>query len=80
MVAVFASFILNGDPLVKQFGVGLSVVVALDAMIVRVLLVPATLVLLGDKAWWFPRWPDRLLPNINVEGTGYFESKKVTPS
>jgi uncharacterized membrane protein YdfJ with MMPL/SSD domain len=75
MVSVFSSFILNGDPVVKQFGVGLSVAVALDATIVRVLLVPAALVLLGEGAWWLPRWLDRLVPKLNVEGSGYFEER-----
>ena len=55
MVAVFASFILNGDPTVKQFGVGLAVAIAVDATIVRCLLVPAAMVILGKANWWLPR-------------------------
>ena len=54
MVAVFTSFVLNGDPTVKQFGVGLAVAIAVDATIVRCLLVPAAMVLLGKANWWFP--------------------------
>ena len=62
MVCVFASFILNGDPTVKQFGVGLAVAIAVDATIVRCLLVPAAMVLLGERNWWLPGWLDRILP------------------
>jgi putative drug exporter of the RND superfamily len=73
MVCVFTSFVLNGDPIVKQFGVGLAVAIAIDATIVRCLLVPAVMTLLGRASWWMPRWLDRFLPRISVEGDGYFE-------
>ena len=56
MITVFASFILNIDPVIKQFGVGLSVAIFLDATIVRMVIVPATMVLLGDWNWWLPKW------------------------
>jgi RND superfamily putative drug exporter len=72
MVCVFTSFILNGDPTVKQFGVGLAVAIAIDATIVRCLLVPAVMVVLGKAAWWLPRWLDRILPRISIEGEDYF--------
>ena len=72
MVCVFSSFILNGDPLVKEFGVGLAVAIAIDATLVRCLLVPAVMVLMGDRAWWLPHWLDRLLPNFSIEGEEYF--------
>ena len=72
MVFVFGSFVLNGDPTVKQFGVGLAVAVILDATVVRCLLVPALMILMGRINWWIPRWLDRVLPRINVEGAGYF--------
>jgi putative drug exporter of the RND superfamily len=75
MVSVFASFVLNGDPTVKQFGVGLSVAVILDATIVRCMLVPAVMALMGRAAWWFPRWLDRRLPQVSVEGHGYFADR-----
>ncbi len=68
MVVVFGSFILESDRIVKLFGIGLSMAILLDATIVRMLLVPATMELLGDKNWWLPRWLDRLLPTIDVEG------------
>jgi RND superfamily putative drug exporter len=69
MVFVFGAFLLENDRTFKLFGVGLASAILLDATIVRMLLVPATMELLGDRNWWLPRWLDRLLPNINVEGT-----------
>jgi len=55
------------DPVGKMFGIGLAVAVFIDATIVRIVLVPATMVLLGDANWWLPGWLDRLLPNMNLE-------------
>jgi putative drug exporter of the RND superfamily len=68
MVCVFSSFILNGNAVVKEFGVGLAVAIAIDASITRLVLVPATMRLLGDWNWWLPGWLDRLLPSLDVEG------------
>ena len=68
MVFVFGSFLLESDRTIKLFGLGLSAAVLLDATVIRLLLVPATMELLGDKNWWFPRWLDRALPSVNVEG------------
>jgi len=68
MVVVFGSFLLESDRIIKLFGVGLAVAVLLDATVVRMLLVPATMELLGDRNWWLPRWLDRILPRIDVEG------------
>ena len=56
MVSVFASFLLSDDPTIKMFGLGLAVAVALDATVVRCLLVPAAMLLLGRANWWLPRW------------------------
>jgi RND superfamily putative drug exporter len=75
MVCVFASFILSGDPVVKEFGVGLAVAIAIDSTLVRCLLVPAVMVLLGKKAWWLPKWLDRIVPHISIEGEEYFEAR-----
>ncbi len=75
MVFVFGSFVLNGDPTVKQFGVGLAVAVLLDATVVRCLLVPALMVLMGKANWYLPRWVDRLLPRISIEGAEYFQAR-----
>ncbi len=68
MVVVFGSFLLESDRTFKLMGTGLATAIFLDATIVRMLLVPATMELLGDKNWWLPGWLDRLLPNIDVEG------------
>jgi len=68
MVLVFGTFILEPERTVKLMGVGLASAILLDATIVRMLLVPATMELLGDRNWWLPRWLDRILPNLDVEG------------
>ncbi|MEJ7585417.1 MAG: MMPL family transporter, partial [Acidimicrobiales bacterium] len=68
MVVVFGSFLLENDRVLKLMGTGLATAILLDATIVRMLLVPATMELLGDKNWWLPRWLDRILPDIDVEG------------
>ena len=72
MVCVFTGFVLNGDPVVKQFGVGLAVAIAIDATLVRCLLVPAVMTLLGRASWWMPAWLGRRLPRISIEGEEYF--------
>ncbi len=68
MISVFAAFILLDDPLVKSIGFALATAVFLDAFVVRMALIPAVMFLLGDAAWWLPRWLDRLLPDLDVEG------------
>ena len=68
MITVFLSFVLGKDVFGKMFGIGLAAAVFIDATVVRMVLVPATMELLGDRNWWLPGWLDRLLPNIHVEG------------
>ncbi|MFZ4843363.1 MMPL family transporter [Mycetocola saprophilus] len=68
MIAVFAAFIPEGDNNIKPIALGLAVGVAVDAFIVRMMLVPAVLALLGDRAWKMPRWLDKILPSFDVEG------------
>jgi RND superfamily putative drug exporter len=68
MVTVFLSFVLGDAVLGKMFGLGLAAAILIDATLVRMVLVPATMELLGDRNWWLPGWLDRLLPNIHVEG------------
>ena len=68
MVVVFGSFMLEFERTMKMMGTGLAVAILFDATIVRMLLVPATMELLGDRNWWLPGWLDRLLPNLDVEG------------
>jgi RND superfamily putative drug exporter len=67
MVAVFASFVINGDPTVKEFGVGLASAILIAGSMVCVLL-PAVMLLMGSRTWWLPRWLDRILPRISIEG------------
>lgn len=68
MISVFLGFVISDDPVVKMMGVGLATAVAVDATIVRMVLVPSTMALVGDPNWWLPRWLDRLLPRIDIEG------------
>ena len=68
MFCVFAAFALGDDRQLKLFGLGLAIAVLIDATIVRMVLVPATMELLGDRNWWLPKWLDRILPQISVEG------------
>jgi RND superfamily putative drug exporter len=68
MISVFASFVLGDDPTIKMFGIGLAAAVLLDATIVRMVIVPAVMTVAGKAAWWLPRWLDRALPNLDVEG------------
>ncbi|MFF8773045.1 MMPL family transporter [Kitasatospora sp. NPDC015120] len=70
MVSVFAAFIVSDNVVIKMMGLGLAVSVLVDATIVRLLLVPAVMTLLGASAWWTPRFLDRILPHIDTEGTG----------
>jgi putative drug exporter of the RND superfamily len=68
MIVVFVGFALGDNVIVQQIGLGLAVAVLVDATIVRVALVPSTMVLLGDRNWWMPRWLDRVLPRLDIEG------------
>jgi putative drug exporter of the RND superfamily len=77
MFAVFFSFVLNGDPVVKQFGIGLAVSVAIDALVV-LLIMPGLLELTGERNWYLPRWLDRALPDLKVEGDPEMEAKTPT--
>ncbi len=68
MVLVFASFVLGGQRIIKEFGIGLAGAVLLDALIVRTILVPAVMHLIGKANWWLPGWMDKALPRLHVEG------------
>lgn len=68
MIGVFSAFVLSSDPNVKMIGFALAVGVLADAFLVRMTIVPAVLSLLGDRAWWIPRWLDRLIPDVDIEG------------
>jgi RND superfamily putative drug exporter len=75
MFFVFASFVLNGNPVVKEFGVGLAAAIAIDVALVRFIVVPAVMVLGGKRMWWLPGWLDRVLPHISVEGQEHFAKR-----
>ncbi|MFD9422453.1 MULTISPECIES: MMPL family transporter [unclassified Streptomyces] len=70
MMAVFAGFIGASEQMIKMIGFSLAIAVFFDAFVVRMAIVPAVLALLGKRAWWLPRWLDRALPNVDVEGEG----------
>ena len=78
MVVVFASFVFEDNRSIKMFGLGLAVAVFLDATVVRLLLVPAAMELLGARNWWLPRWLDRLLPRLTIEHGAELEPVAVT--
>jgi len=79
MVCVFAAFVLAPDRQLKLFGMGMAVAVFIDATVVRMLLVPATMELLGDRNWWIPKWLDKVLPRIDVEGKHHVHIIEGTP-
>ncbi len=68
MISVFAGFVLVEDPVIKSMGFALAFGILVDAFVVRLSLVPAVMSFLGDRAWWLPRWLDRVLPNVDLEG------------
>ena len=68
MVVVFGSFVLEDNRVIRLFGLGLATAIAIDATLVRMLIVPSTMELLGTRNWWLPKWLDRIIPNLRVEG------------
>ncbi|WP_369249743.1 MMPL family transporter [Streptomyces sp. R41] len=80
MMAVFSGFIGAGESMIKMIGFGLAIAVLFDAFVVRMALVPAVLALLGKAAWWMPRWLDKLLPKVDVEGEGLSHQSSTVPA
>ncbi|MEV6932494.1 MMPL family transporter [Dactylosporangium sp. NPDC051485] len=80
MASVFAGFILVDDPVIKSMGFALAIGVAIDAFIVRMTIVPAVVSLLGRAAWWIPRWLDKILPNVDIEGEKLREHLSTEPA
>jgi RND superfamily putative drug exporter len=80
MITVFASFVFNPDAILKLFGLGLATAILMDATIVRTVLVPATMELLGDRNWWFPAWLDRIVPQVDVERDNRRADPVVVPT
>src|ERR671915_229742 len=68
MSAVFLAFVATNDVISKMFGIGLGLAILIDVLLVRLVIAPAVVTLLGDHAWWVPRWLDRILPNVSLEG------------
>jgi RND superfamily putative drug exporter len=79
MGTVFAAFILTSDRISKEFGLLLSVSILVDALVMRMTLVPAFLTMLGEKSWYMPRWLDRLLPNLTIESPHDSEAPRQVP-
>jgi RND superfamily putative drug exporter len=82
MIAVFSGFIGATDSMIKMIGFGLAAAVFFDAFVVRMAVVPAVLALLGKSAWWLPKWLDRILPNVDVEGESlrkHIDAQAATP-
>ena len=67
MILVFGSFILGGELVIKQFGLGLAAGILMDAILIRMAIVPSLMTLFGNRNWWFPAWLDRILPTISVD-------------
>ncbi len=81
MISVFLGFVLGDDPVIKMMGLGLATAIFVDATIVRIVLVPATMKLMGDTNWWLPAWLDRILPTIDIEGeSGLPAPEMVVPA
>ncbi|MFI6878815.1 MMPL family transporter [Streptomyces sp. NPDC050400] len=80
MISVFSGFIMENNDMIKMMGFGLAVAVLFDAFVVRMAIVPAVMALLGKSAWWLPRWLDKLLPNVDVEGEKLHKSLTPPPA
>ena len=80
MFAVFGSFVAGDSAEIKMFGLGLAVAVLLDATVIRMLVVPASMKVLGNANWWIPAWLDRLLPNLDIEGSEATEELEPAPA
>jgi RND superfamily putative drug exporter len=73
MIVVFLSFVLDDDPTVKMLAVGMAAAVLIDASVIRMVLVPAVMTLLGKHAWYMPRWLDKITPNLDIEGSEHLK-------
>ena len=80
MVSVFASFIFSPDPTTKSLGFALALGVLIDAFVIRMTVVPATMYLYGGSAWWLPRWLGKILPDLDIEGRQFEEAPASAPA
>ena len=79
MISVFAGFIVPDEPIIKSIGFALAIGILFDAFVVRMTIIPAVMAMLGDRAWWLPAWLDRIIPNVDLEGTGLERRDLPTP-
>ena len=79
MISVFLGFVLGDDPAIKMLGLGLATAIFIDATVVRMILVPATMKLMGAANWWLPKWIDRLLPSIHIDGEASLPAPDMEP-
>ena len=77
MISVFAAFILMDEPFIKTMGFALAMGVLIDAFVIRMMVIPATMFLLGDKAWWFPKWLNKIVPNMDIEGEALHKERET---
>ncbi|MDK8470227.1 MMPL family transporter [Corynebacterium accolens] len=77
MISVFAAFILMDEPFIKTMGFALAMGVLIDAFVIRMMVIPATMFLLGDKAWWFPKWLNKIVPNMDIEGEALHKEREA---
>jgi RND superfamily putative drug exporter len=80
MASVFSGFVFSNSVMIQSIGFGLAIGVLLDAFVVRLLIIPAVMHLLGDAAWWLPKWLDRILPNVDVEGASLERTHPMHPT
>ncbi|MEV0780994.1 MMPL family transporter [Streptomyces sp. NPDC050428] len=80
MIAVFSGFVGSTESMIKTIGFGLAIAVLFDAFLVRMTIVPAVLAILGENAWWLPRWLDRLLPRVDIEGAALTAAPTDSPT
>ncbi len=80
MISVFTGFVLSDDPVTKMFGLGLATAIFVDATVVRIVLVPATMKLMGNANWWLPAWLDKLLPTVDIEGETALPAPEYVPA
>jgi putative drug exporter of the RND superfamily len=80
MTSVFLGFVTDPDVVVKTIGLGLAAAILIDVLVVRMVVAPAVMTLLGDRAWTLPAWLDRVLPRISLEGDLHDEEPPATPT
>lgn len=73
MISVFTGFMLSPDPIIKAMGFSLTFGVIFDAFVVRMAIVPAIMILMGKASWYLPKWLDKLLPNLDIEGESFMK-------